>query len=206
MNSQPETPGEEISRDQEPHTKNGQASNTITANQVDALIAAYGEEKKRSADYLNKLKYMQADFENYRKRVDRQIEEAKRTSNERLVMDLLEVMDELELAVSNGKACESATITEGVEMTLKKLRKILEAEGVKPIESVGKKFDPDLYSVICTAPREDVEESTVLEELRKGYIMNGKVIRPSMVKISIRNSGSKNNKENGNLKEEKNNE
>lgn len=206
MNSQPETPGEEISHDKEPNSKDGQASNTITAKQVDALIAAYGEEKRRSADYLNKLKYMQADFENYRKRVDRQIEEAKRTSNERLVMDLLEVMDELELAVSNGKACESATITEGVEMTLKKLRKILEAEGVKHIESVGKKFDPDLYSVICTAPREDVEESTVLEELRKGYIMNGKVIRPSMVKISIRSSASKNNIENGNSKEEKNNE
>jgi molecular chaperone GrpE len=206
MNSQPETSGEETSHDKEPHSKDVQESNTITAKQVDALIVAYGEEKKRSADYLNRLKYMQADFENYRKRVDRQIEEAKRTSNERLVMDLLEVMDELELAVSNGKACESATITEGVEMTLKKLRKILEAEGVKPIESVGKKFDPDLYSVICTAPREDVEESTVLEELRKGYIMNGKVIRPSMVKISIRSSASKNNKENDNLKEEKNNE
>jgi molecular chaperone GrpE len=206
MNSQPETSGEETSHDKEPHSKDVQESNTITAKQVDALIVAYGEEKKRSADYLNRLKYMQADFENYRKRVDRQIEEAKRTSNERLVMDLLEVMDELELAVSNGKACESATITEGVEMTLKKLRKILEAEGVKPIESVGKKFDPDLYSVICTAPREDVEESTVLEELRKGYIMNGKVIRPSMVKISIRSSASKNNKENDNSKEEKNNE
>jgi molecular chaperone GrpE len=206
MNSQPETPNEDIGNDQEPRHRDGQPLNTITAKQVDALIAAYAEEKKRSEDYLNKLKYMQADFENYRKRVDRQIEEVKRTSNERLVMDLLEVMDELELAVSNSKACESAALTEGVEMTLKKLRKTLEAEGVKHIESVGKKFDPDLDSVISTAPNEDVEESTVLEELRKGYIMNGRVIRPSMVKISIRSSGLKNNKDNDNLKEEKNNE
>jgi molecular chaperone GrpE len=206
MNSQPERPAEEIIHDQEQPHKDGQASSTITTKQVDALLATYAEEKRRSADYLNKLKYMQADFENYRKRADRQIEEVKRTSNERLVMDLLEVMDELELAVSNGKTFESATLTEGVEMTLKKLRKILEAEGVKHIESVGKKFDPDLYSVICTEPKEDVEESTVLEELRKGYTLNGRVIRPSMVKISVRSSGSKNNKENGKLKEEKNNE
>lgn len=206
MNNQPETQNEGVSHDQEQHLKDEQATNTITAKQVDALLTAYAEEKRRSADYLNKLKYMQADFENYRKRMERQIEEVKRTSNERLVMDLLEVMDELELAISNSKACESAALTEGVEMTLKKLRKILEADGVKHIESVGKRFDPDLHSVICTAPREDMEESTVLEELRKGYTMNGRVIRPSMVKISVRSSGSKNNKENGKSMEEKNNE
>jgi molecular chaperone GrpE len=206
MNSQPETPGEEIRHDQAPQAKDGQVLNAITAKQIDALLVAYAEEKKRSADYLNKLKYLQADFENYRKRVDRQIEEVKKTSNERLVIDLLEVMDELELAVSNSKVCESTALTEGVEMTLKKLRKMLEAEGVKHIESVGKKFDPDQCSVICTLPNEDVEESTVLEESRKGYIMNGRVIRPSMVKISTKSSGLKDNKENGNLKEEKNNE
>ena len=94
-------------------------------------------EKKRSEDYLTRLKYLQADFENVKKRFDREIAQTKSYCNERIIMQLLEVVDELELAVKVATASEGSqkTLVEGVEMTLKKLRKVLEQEGVIPIES-----------------------------------------------------------------------
>jgi len=154
---------------------------------IDALILALAEEKKRSAEYLNRLQYLQADFDNYRKRVDRQIDDARKSSNERLIISLLDVMDELDLAIKNAKDDKCAdTLTEGVEMTLKRLRKVLEVEGLAPIISIGKHFDPAFHSVACTLFDGDAEEGTVLEELRKGYMLNNKVIRPSMVKISVK--------------------
>jgi len=173
-------------------------------NKIDALILAYAEEKKRSSECLNRLQYLQADFDNYRKRVDRQIDDARKSSNERLILALLDVMDELELAIKNAKAddCASALV-EGVEMTLKRLKKVLEGEGLTPIESVGKPFNPSMHSVSCTVEDDGTDEGTVLEEQRKGYLLNNKVIRPSMVKISVKgNSENKCDKD----QEVKNNE
>jgi molecular chaperone GrpE len=159
---------------------------------VDALIIALAEERKRSEEYLNRLKYLQADFDNYRKRMDRQLEEVKRSANQRLVCELLDILDELEMAVKSGSSAGPVdALIQGVSMTLKKLRKVLEAEGVALIESVGKHFDPSLHAAVCTVEKEGVEEGTVLEEVRRGYIMNDKVIRPSIVKVAVKNSGSK---------------
>ena len=106
-------------------------------------------EKKRSEDYLTRLKYLQADFDNLKKRFDREAEQIKCYSNERLVIQLLDVVDELELAIKNGEISASTEpFLEGVEMTLKKLRKVLEQEGVSPIDNPeGKIFDP------CMPPR-----------------------------------------------------
>jgi len=152
-------------------------------------------EKKRSEDYLTRLKYLQADLENLKKRFDRQMEEAKNYSTERLVIDLLDVVDELELALKTAQSADSAQpLIEGVQMTLKKLRKVLEQEGVSPIESEGKAFDPSRHNAIATTERDDVEGCVVVEEVRKGYIMKDKVIRPSIVKVAV--NPSKSQKEN----------
>lgn len=144
-------------------------------------------EKKRSEDYLNRLRYMQADFENLKKRCDRQIEEAKNYANERLVLQLIEVVDELELAVKTGKANEPETqaLLAGVQMTLKKLRKVLEQEGVSPIECERQIFDPNRHSAIAKTERKGIKGCIVGEEVRKGYIMKNKVIRPSIVTVEV---------------------
>ena len=143
-------------------------------------------EKKRSEDYLTRLKYLQADFENVKKRFDREIAQTKSYCNERIIMQLLEVVDELELAVKVATASEGSqkTLVEGVEMTLKKLRKVLEQEGVIPIEiGAGKPFDPACHHAVASEDRDDVKVCTVLEEVRKGYKMKDKVLRPSIVKV-----------------------
>jgi molecular chaperone GrpE len=149
-------------------------------------------EKRRSEDYLTRLKYLQADFENLKKRYDRQLEEVKNYCTERLVIQLLDVVDELEMAVKTGQSANSAqTLVEGVQMTLKKLRKVLEQEGVSPIECTeGKVFDPSRHHAIATVERDDVKECVVVEEVRKGYSMKDKVIRPSIVKVAVNPSKS----------------
>ena len=153
-------------------------------------------ERKRSEEYLNSLKYLQADFENLKRRCERQIEQATKYSNERLAVKLLDVVDELEMAVKNAEASGSAqTLVEGVQMTLKKLRKVLEQEGVSPIESEGKPFDPSKHSAVAAVERDDVEGCVVAEEVRKGYIMKDKVIRPSIVKVAVKKNSKSQNKE-----------
>jgi len=143
-------------------------------------------EKKRSDDYLTRLRYLQADFENLKKRCDRQLEQAKNYATERLVLELLDVVDELELAVETGESAnDGKPLLEGVQMTLKKFRKVLEQEGVSPIDCEGKTFDPSKHNAVETMEHEGVKGCIVGEEVRKGYIMKDRVIRPSVVKVEV---------------------
>jgi molecular chaperone GrpE len=153
-------------------------------------------EKRRSEDILTRLKYLQADFENIKKRFDREVEQTKSYCNERIIMQLLDVVDELELAVKNGEVSTQSMkgLLEGVEMTLKKLRKVLEQEGVTEIEDPeGKAFDPSKHNAIAAMETDDAAEGTVLEQIRKGYMMRGKVIRPSIVKVAVKKTQNQNN-------------
>jgi len=169
---------------------NEQQEPTELEKQLDA-------EKKRSEDYLTRLRYLQADFENVKKRCDRQLEQAKNYATERLVLQLLDIVDELELAVETGESTsDGKPLLEGVQMTLKKFRKVLEQEGVSPIECEGKTFDPSKHNAVATIEREGVKGCIVGEEVRKGYIMKDRVIRPSIVNVELPPSqSSKSNQE-----------
>lgn len=159
------------------------------AKQGEELKHALEAEKNRSEEYLTKLKYAEADIENLKKRYDRQMEEVKKRCTEPLILALLDVVDELELAVKSGRSSSSAeSVTQGVEMTLKKLRKVLESEGVHPIDCVGKTFDPSRHYAIAKTEKEDAEGCNVVEEVRKGYTKGEKVIRPSVVKVVVKPS------------------
>ena len=174
-------------------TDNSEEQNQQPTENLQTLLDA---EKKRSEDYLSRLRYLQADFENLRKRCDRQIQQVSQYSNERIIIQLLEVVDELELAVKTAQTTNSAqTLVEGVQMTLKRLRKVLEQEGVTEIESRGKLFDPSKHNAIAAEERDDVENCVVIEEVRKGYMMKEKVIRPSVVKVAVKKPSQSPNKE-----------
>lgn len=163
--------------------------------QLETLMRDLDVEKKRSEEYLTRLKYVQADFDNLKKRADRQVEEAKKYCTEHLIIELLEVVDELEMAIKSGCSSNSAeAMIQGVEMTLKKLQKVLKNEGVSPIDCINHPFDPSEHSVADKIEKGDVEDCTVVEEIRKGYVMKEKVIRPSIVKIAVK-SVSKQQKE-----------
>jgi molecular chaperone GrpE len=185
-------------------TEESKEQNTQSAN----LEKQLETEKRRSEEYLNRLRYLQADFDNLKKRCDRQIEEAKSYANECLVLQLLDVVDELELAVKTGQnnGPETQPLVVGVQMTLKKLRKVLEQEGVSPIECEGQTFDPAKHNAVAKIEREGVKGCIVGEEVRKGYVMKNKVIRPSIVNVEVSPSQSSNNLKDKQTEEKKQNE
>jgi molecular chaperone GrpE len=154
--------------------------------QVKTLEEALESEKKRSEEYLTQLKYARADLENMKKRFDRQLEDLEKHSNERIITGLLDVVDELEMAVKSARSFSTTeNLVQGVEMTLKKLNKMLENEGVTPIKSVGEPFNPEKHHAVERTEKEGVEGVTITEEIRKGYMRRDKVIRPSIVKVEV---------------------
>ncbi len=143
------------------------------------------QEQNKTQDYMNQLKYLQADFENYRKRIERQVQELTSRSNEKLVSALLSIVDDLERALISGKESNNETaLLKGIEMIHRNLIRTLEKEGLERIDAIGKVFDPSLHEIVVRIPRSDCEEGLVLEEIRKGFVFKGRVIRPCMVNIS----------------------
>ncbi|MGP3668075.1 MAG: nucleotide exchange factor GrpE [Candidatus Bathyarchaeota archaeon] len=153
--------------------------------EIDTLKKLLDEERKKSEDYLTRLKYLQADFENYLKRVKREIEEAVDISKGRLIQKLLGIIDNLELALKVGLESKSLdALIKGVELTLNEFKNILKEEGLTSIKALGEKFNPNLHEAVGHVEVLDPPEGIVVEELRKGYMFKDRVIRPSMVKVS----------------------
>lgn len=139
-----------------------------------------GEKTKLAEERLNKLKYLQADFDNYRKKFEKEKEEIIKLANENLIKELLDVLEDFERSLNQ---VNDEKIKKGLEMIHSNFLKILEKNGLKQIESVGKKFDYNLHEVLVREQSEN-EEGTILEEFQRGYMLKSKVIRPSRVKVS----------------------
>ncbi len=153
-------------------------------SRVSQLEEALEQEKGKSEDLLRRLQYLQADFENYRKRVEKEIGDVKRFSNERLLSDLLTVKDELDLALAKARQTkQNPVLLEGVGMIQKRVQNILSKEGVERIPGAGSRFNPDYHEAALRVVS-DEEEGTILEEVRIGYLLKGRVLRPSIVKVA----------------------
>ncbi len=126
------------------------------------------------------LQRLQAEFENYRKRTEKEKCEFVKCSNAQLIEKLLPVLDSFELAIKNHTDHEK--FVKGVEMIYAQLFSALESEGLKPVECLGKKFDPYLHEALMHGSSEK-EEGTITEEFQKGYMLNGNILRHSKVKI-----------------------
>ncbi|MFB0505031.1 MAG: nucleotide exchange factor GrpE [Candidatus Bathyarchaeia archaeon] len=161
------------------------------SKKVRMLEEALEAEQGKSKEYLSRLKYLQADFDNYRKRMVREFQEVLQRSNERLIASVLNVVDDLERAIETGRKTENTdALLEGVEMVYKNLYGLLEREGLTRIEAIGKPFDPNMHEILAKVPTDDHEDGIVIEEARKGFIFKGKVMRPSVVMISSKKEGS----------------
>ncbi len=152
----------------------------------DELRGLLDSEKRRSEDYLTRLKYMQADFENYRKRAEKELREVEDASLRGLVVNLLSTLDELELAVKNAKKGEHGEdLMDGLRMVKKNLTASLQAAGLSRIECVGRPFDPSLHEAVEKVQGKRQGDDMVTEEVRPGYAFRGKVLRPTMVKVEL---------------------
>ena len=125
-----------------------------------------------------------AEFETYKRRVNKDKEEIVRYGNESLLHALLPIIDNLELALKHASDNVSDGLVQGVEITLKELNKTLEKFGLKAIDAEGRHFDPSVHHAMTQVIRDDVEDNTVVEEFRKGYMLKEKVLRPSLVAVS----------------------
>ncbi len=144
------------------------------------------EENDLSQEYLGRLERLQADFDNYKKRQEKKQKEFIEFANERLISNLLTVLDNLERALGSAKNNKnSKAIKEGVTNILKEFHNILNKEGVKPMQSIGHIFDPYKHEAVMRVDTEKYSEDTVTEEFQKGYYIKSKVLRPAMVKVAV---------------------
>lgn len=153
-----------------------------------AVVVLTGKDILSDEDnqYKTRYLYLQADFENYKKRMTKQKHDTIKWANEKLVMSLLPVLDDFERVVNSGKNSKnSETLMSGMEMLLDGFKKTLNAAGVTEINAVGEKFDPHLHEAVEQVETLDLEEDTIVGELRKGYLFHNHCIRPSMVKVAV---------------------
>jgi len=159
---------------------NGEKSEESNINETSNLRKQLEEVKKLAEERLNQLKYLQADFDNYRKQFEKEKEQIIKLSNENLIRELIIILDDFENSIKSIKNEENK---KGIELLHKKFYNLLEKHGLKSIDALGKKFDPNFHEVLCNELSEK-EEGHILEEIQKGYCLCSKVIRPSKVKVS----------------------
>ncbi len=142
-------------------------------------------EQSEEDEALN-IKYMRlmADFQNFRKRSERERSEIYARANESIVTELLEVADNFERALSDETAGDEEGFRKGMEMIFTQFKDVLSKSGLAEIEAEGKQFDPNFHNAVMMEDTDKVESGQVSEVLQKGYTLNGRVIRPSMVKVA----------------------
>lgn len=171
--------------DSEPKAETGEAQEAPT--EVDQLKKEVAEARAEAAETYDRLLRLSAEFENYKKRMQRQAEDHRKYANENIIKDLLSVVDNLERAVNASRQSDSeadACMLEGLEMTLNEIRKVLKKYQVEPVEAVGQPFDPTYHEAVMQQPSEEYPDNTVIQEMQKGYMLHDRLIRPAMVVVA----------------------
>ena len=140
------------------------------------------ESEKEDEDLKNQYLRLAADFQNYKRRTEKEKSDIYAFANEKIISELLNVIDNFERALDAGNAEDS--FYKGMEMILKQLLGVLEKAGASEIAALGEDFDPNFHNAVMTEDSDEYESGKVTEVLQKGYILNNRVIRPSMVKVA----------------------
>jgi molecular chaperone GrpE len=153
-------------------------------NDPAALKQQLEQERAKSAEYLDNWRRAAADFSNFRKRSEKDAIEMSRFANSALIARLLPVLDDFDRAFQTlPQDLRDLTWVDGVMLISRKMRAMLESEGLKPIEAMGKPFDPNYHEAVIHE-ESDQPEGLVIGELQKGYMLGDRVLRPTMVKVS----------------------
>jgi molecular chaperone GrpE len=161
--------------------------------ELESRLEAKEEEAKETYDRLLRVS---ADFENYKKRSAREIEEFRKYANQSLLKEMLSVVDNLELAInsSNDQKKVDKHLVEGLNLTLNEILRVFEKFSVKPIEAQGKTFDPAFHEAVMREESDDFPENTVVSEFQKGYLIHDRLLRPAMVVVAVPKSTQKDKK------------
>jgi len=167
-------------------------------NEISSLKKEIGELKrqvqasdKEAEEYLDHLKRLKAEFENYKKRMVKERQQIINWTVEDLIKEFLPILDDLERALDSTKRSKDfSSLVEGVQMVYDHFRKLLKDKGVEQIPAEGQEFDPHFHEAIQGCESDKYPDNVVIEEMRKGYTFKGKVLRPSMVKVNKRKKAS----------------
>jgi len=160
---------------------------------VEEPISVLEESGRLASEYLDHLQRLQAEFDNYKKRVDREKAELIKYASAELVSELIDIMENLERGVVSAKGSDDIdSIVKGMEMVSTRLKDILGSRGLRPIEAVGKKFDPHYHEAMMMTPTDEYPYNTVIEEFQQGYMIKDKVIRYSKVRVSVNENNNEN--------------
>jgi molecular chaperone GrpE len=164
-----------------------QAETAETA-QEEAPAEAPAEEKKEMSaeDEALNIKYMRlmADFQNFKRRTEKEKSDIYAYANEKFALDLLDVIDNFERALIHQDDCKDEKMKEGMELIFKQLQSVLEKNKIVEINALGEDFDPNVHNAVMTSPSEEFESGKVCNVFQKGYKLNNKVIRPAMVIVA----------------------
>jgi len=141
--------------------------------------------ERRIVELTDDLKRLQAEFDNFKKRNEKDLAERTKLANQRLICDLLPVLDSFDKALKDSEKNENSSQAEGVEKLREQLLRTLEKEGLREIRTDGK-FDPFVHEALTREESEDADEGKILEVYQKGYMLAGKAIRPAKVKVAKR--------------------
>lgn len=153
----------------------------VTENDPDEEMQAIIDEKDQLQERLLRL---QAEFDNYKRRSEKERVAERKYKSQDVVTDLLPVLDNFERALQTEVAEESKGFVDGIKMVYNQLVEALENHGVEAIEAVGAEFDPNLHHAVMQVEDESVDSNVVVEELQKGFLLKDKVIRPAMVQVN----------------------
>jgi molecular chaperone GrpE len=176
-----EEPSAEVVPDEEtpPEAAISEEPLEITQDEISTLADELETARRERDEYLDSMRRMKAELENSRKRQERERTRLVQLASERLVRELLPVLDNLERALE-----VEGDIREGVEATREQLLAVLEQEGLVPVASDGESFDPTVHEAVMGQPSEEHEEDMVIMTLERGYALNGKPIRPAKVVVA----------------------
>ncbi|MBI5955886.1 MAG: nucleotide exchange factor GrpE [Chloroflexi bacterium] len=179
-----ETNQEEVATSRASEEKVPVAGVAEVPSELEALKKDLEEEKSKSANFLAGWQRAQADFINYRRRAEQERNDLIKFANATLVMKLLSVLDDFERAfVTVPRELVGLTWIEGIALIERKMRAILEQEGLAPIEAMGTDFDPQLHEAIIHEEGSDENDGKVVAELQRGYKFQDRVIRPTLAKV-----------------------
>ncbi len=153
---------------------------------VEKELEVTDREAREYLDYLGRLK---REFKSYKQRILREKEILKGSAAEELIKEFLPILDDFELAIDSAKTSKNfSRFAEGVRMIFNRVREVLKKQGVKPIKAKGEEFNPHLHEAMGMIDSQKYPDNLIVEEMRRGYILNDKVLRPAVVKVNKRAS------------------
>ena len=167
---------------EEPVAEESESAESAEAEESEKQAEAPEEKPQEDEDLQTKFLRLSADFQNYRRRTEKEKSDIYAFANEKIVLQLLDVLDNFDRAMQT--APEDDKFAEGMGLILKQFTDLLDRNNVAEIEALGKSFDPNYHNAVMTEAAEDTESGIITKVLQKGYTLNGKVIRPSMVAVS----------------------